>query len=131
MYQEGNTWYFGDGEPGPQNYRFKVVYDAGNKAETEMFTWYINEPVSNFAPVQLTYTVKLVNPKNNPGESYGRYDEDGSEEYDGLYTNQESSADIRLEAIREKGKTEVIFETDCIIYDSGRRTSDDSRGRNF
>ena len=23
MYQEGNTWYFGDGEPGPQNYRLK------------------------------------------------------------------------------------------------------------
>lgn len=26
---------FGDGEPGPQNYRFKW-YDAGNKAETEI-----------------------------------------------------------------------------------------------
>ena len=26
-----------------------------------MFTWTINENVSNFAPVKLTYTVKLVN----------------------------------------------------------------------
>ena len=89
MYQEGNTWYFGDGEPGPQNYRFKVVYDAGNKAETEMFTWYINEPVSNFAPVQLTYTVKLINPKTAAG-TYGKYDRDGSQHYEGLYTNQEA-----------------------------------------
>ena len=89
MYQEGNTWYFGDGEPGPQNYRFKVVYDAGNKAETEMFTWYINEPVSNFAPVQLTYTVKLINPKTADG-TYGKYDRDGSQHYEGLYTNQEA-----------------------------------------
>ena len=89
MYQEGNTWYFGDGEPGPQNYRFKVVYDAGNKAETEMFTWYINEPVLNFAPVQLTYTVKLINPKTADG-TYGKYDRDGSQHYEGLYTNQEA-----------------------------------------
>ena len=89
MYQEGNTWYFGDGEPGPRNYRFKVVYDAGNKAETEMFTWYINEPVSNFAPVQLTYTVKLINPKTADG-TYGKYDRDGSQHYEGLYTNQEA-----------------------------------------
>ena len=37
---------------------------------------------------------------------------------------------IRLEAIRKR-KNGSIFETDCIIYDSGRRTSDDSRGRNF
>ena len=89
MYQEGNTWYFGDREPGPQNYRFKVVYDAGDKAETEMFTWYIEEPVSNFAPVQLTYTVKLVNPKTADG-TYGKYDRDGSQHYEGLYTNQEA-----------------------------------------
>ena len=89
MYQEGNAWYFGDGEPGPQNYRFKVVYDAGNKAETEMFTWYIEEPVSNFAPVQLTYTVKLINPKTADG-TYGKYDRDGSQHYEGLYTNQEA-----------------------------------------
>ena len=89
MYQEGDTWYFGDGEPGSQNYRFKVVYDAGDKAETEMFTWYIEEPVSNFAPVQLTYTVKLVNPKPADG-TYGKYDRDGSQHYEGLYTNQEA-----------------------------------------
>lgn len=89
MYQEGNTWYFGDGEPGPQNYRFKVVYDAGDKAEAEMFTWYIEEPVSNFEPVQLTYTVKLVNPKTADG-TYGKYDRDGSQHYEGLYTNQEA-----------------------------------------
>ena len=71
-------------------------------------------------PVQLTYTVKLVNPKNNPGESYGRYDEDGSEEYDGLYTNQKAVLHP-VGSDQEKGKTEV-FRNRLYIYDSGRRT---------
>ena len=43
-------------------------------------------PVSNFEPITLTYTVKLTNPKDEPG-TYGKYDENGSKDYDGLYTN--------------------------------------------
>ena len=54
--------------------------------EGEHFTWTTNVPVSNFAPVQLTYTVRLMNPKGEEG-TYGQYDEDGSKEYKGLYTN--------------------------------------------
>ena len=34
------------------------------------FDWTINENVSNFAPVQLTYTVKLTKPETDPG-TYG------------------------------------------------------------
>ena len=52
----------------------------------ECFVWEINVPVSNFAPVQLTYTVKLTNPQTVEGV-YGKYDEDGSEGYTSLYTN--------------------------------------------
>ena len=54
-----NVIYFGDNANGlgENNYRFKVVYDSAK----DMFTWTINENVSNFAPVKLTYTVKLVN----------------------------------------------------------------------
>ena len=52
----------------------------------ECFVWEINVPVSNFAPVQLTYTVKLTNPQTAAG-TYGQYDEDGSEGYNSLYTN--------------------------------------------
>ena len=59
-------------------------YPAVN--EGEHFTWTTNVPVSNFAPVQLTYTVRLMNPKGEEG-TYGQYDEDGSKEYKGLYTN--------------------------------------------
>lgn len=60
-------------------------------ASDECFVWDINVPVSNFAPVQLTYKVKLTNPKTAPG-TYGTYDadgskNDGSENYEGLYTN--------------------------------------------
>ena len=52
-------------------------YPAVN--EGEHFTWTTNVPVSNFAPVQLTYTVRLMNPKGEEG-TYGQYDEDGSKE---------------------------------------------------
>lgn len=54
-----NVWLFGDDEF-PQ---FVVSYDP----ETKIITWYIYEYVSNFAPVQLSYTVKLENPKTEPG----------------------------------------------------------------
>ena len=56
----------------------------------ECFVWEINVPVSNFAPVQLTYTVKLTNPQTVEGV-YGKYDEDGSEGYTSLYTNKEAT----------------------------------------
>lgn len=55
----------------------------------ECFVWEINEAVSNFAPVQLTYKVKLTNPKTAAGV-YGTYDADGSEKYEGLYTNNQA-----------------------------------------
>ena len=49
----------------------------------------MNTAVSNFAPVQLTYTVQLTNPQTTDG-TYGQYDEDGSEKYTSLYTNKEA-----------------------------------------
>ncbi len=64
---EGNVIYFGakDGnaEISSTNYRFKVEYDSAD----DKFTWTINENVSNFAPVQLTYKVKLVNKSTASG----------------------------------------------------------------
>ncbi len=39
------------------SYPYSIEYTAATKT----FTWTINENVSNFAPVQLTYKVKLVN----------------------------------------------------------------------
>ena len=64
---DGNVTYFGAKDPtkeiGSDNYRFKVDYDPAN----DMFTWTINENVSNFAPVQLSYQVKLVNASTAAG----------------------------------------------------------------
>lgn len=68
------------------SYAYKVTYIPGNLEDTERFIWEINEAVTNFAPVSLTYTVKLTNPKTTSG-TYGTYDADGSAGYDGLYTN--------------------------------------------
>lgn len=53
----GNTVSFDDGN-------YKVNYQSG---ENEKFTWTINVPVESAKPVQLTYTVKLVNKATVPG----------------------------------------------------------------
>ena len=53
--QDGNVTYFG-GDRNERNYRFKIEYNGA----ADSFTWEINEPVSNFAPVRLSYTVKLA-----------------------------------------------------------------------
>ena len=53
--QDRNVTYFG-GDRNESNYRFKIEYNGA----ADSFTWEINEPVSNFAPVKLSYTVKLA-----------------------------------------------------------------------
>ena len=75
----------GNNSDGNNSYDYIVEYFPKEKDE-ENFVWTINVPVSNFAPVQLTYAVKLTNPKTAPG-TYGTYDKDGSKNYEGLYTN--------------------------------------------
>ena len=67
-------------------YSYELTYTPGSKEADEYFVWKINVPVSNFAPVALTYTVELSNPKTAAG-TYGKYDENGSKHYSGLYTN--------------------------------------------
>ena len=75
----------GNNSDGNNGYDYIVEYFPGEK-NAEHFVWTINVPVSNFAPVQLTYAVKLTNPKTASG-TYGTYDKDGSKNYEGLYTN--------------------------------------------
>ena len=53
---------------GDGTYAFTLEYERGNGLNEERFTWHIGEAVSNFAPVQLTYTVKLVTPPTEPGD---------------------------------------------------------------
>lgn len=74
------------------NYPFVLLYYANGQdgKSDECFVWKINENVSKFAPVQLTYTVKLTNPQTKPG-TYGEYDADGSEEKGSLYTNNSAT----------------------------------------
>lgn len=63
-----------------------MAFENEDVVAGELFRWDIYVPVKQFEPVQLTYTVKLANPKTTEG-NYGQYDEDGSENYAGLYTN--------------------------------------------
>ena len=72
------------------SYRYELEYVPGEKKGDERFIWRINVPVSNFAPVALTYSVKLMNPKSASG-TYGQYDENGSKNYSGLYTNNSAT----------------------------------------
>lgn len=82
-----------NGSKDSTTYPYVLRYYANGQdgKSDECFVWEINVPVSNFAPVQLTYTVKLTNPQTTAG-TYGQYDADGSEKYDGgLYTNNEAT----------------------------------------
>ena len=96
-HQEGsNVYFFGDEKDGM--YPFVLTYypnglgvsAMSTKQETvvagELFVWEINVPITVDRPVQLTYTVKLINPQTADG-TYGQYDADGSEHYEGLCTN--------------------------------------------
>ena len=80
-----NKYGFAPDESVDAEYDYILEYYPAENGD-EHFTWTTNVPVSNFAPVQLTYTVRLMNPKGEAG-TYGQYDEDGSKEYKGLYTN--------------------------------------------
>ena len=84
----GNMTYFGDNaeDLSETNCRFKVLYAP----DTDAFVWTINENVSNFAPVQLTYTVKLTKPETDPG-TYGTEDLKGEKNVPAdkaLFTNK-------------------------------------------
>ena len=94
--EEGNwVQYFGDAatQLSEDSYLFKVEYNAADKT----LTWTFNENVSNFAPVQLTYTLKLTKPETKPG-TYGQLDLNGDGTIDktttavdpgkALYTNE-------------------------------------------
>ena len=68
------------------SYPYTVTYTPATKT----FVWTINENVSNFAPVQLTYTVKLTTPKTDPG-TYGTEDLKGEKNVPAdkaLFTNE-------------------------------------------
>ena len=83
-----NTWkFFSDGQDGPA---FTVTYHPGEKKGDEYFTWTFHQSVTNFQRVELTYTVKLTDPKTASG-TYGKFDADGSQKYDGLYTNNSAT----------------------------------------
>ncbi|MDO5152578.1 MAG: VWA domain-containing protein [Eubacteriales bacterium] len=81
---ETNKYGFVPNEKG--GYDYVVTYNEGNLEDTEHFVWEINVPVTIDKVVQLTYTVKLMNPKTEAG-TYGKYDADGAKRYEGLYTN--------------------------------------------
>ena len=68
------------------SYPYTVTYTSATKT----FVWTINENVSNFAPVQLTYTVKLTTPETKPG-TYGTKDLKGDltlTDAEALFTNE-------------------------------------------
>ena len=83
-----SSYGFYDPASGRDGYDFVLkYYQKGQDGNSdECFVWEINVPVSNFAPVQLTYTVKLTNPQTAEG-TYGQYDANGKNGSTSLYTN--------------------------------------------
>ena len=91
---DANTMNFGEKKNG--KYQYTVTYIP----DTKTFAWTINENVSNYAPVQLTYTVKLTK-SETAAATYGQTDLNGDTFIDGtqtkvdtgkaLYTNQSAT----------------------------------------
>ena len=111
---DGNVTYFGDDAKNlsENNCRFKVLYAP----DTDGFVWTINENVSNFAPVQLTYTVKLTKPETAPG-TYGTEDLKGEKNVPAdkaLFTNKRAV----LNAINSAGAqlTPLDFPKPSVSY---------------
>lgn len=108
---DGTTYGFGKDDTLESGYQFVLHYykdgvTLDGTTYGECFVWDINVPVSNFAPVQLTYTVKLTNPKTEAG-TYGRYDEDGSRNYTELYTNNSATL-FPVDSDGEQGLPEIF-----------------------
>lgn len=67
--QVGNTYYFGNTGVDENNYRFMVEYTPANDGN-EKFVWTINEPVSNFSRVQLSYQLRLRDDARTSKDNY-------------------------------------------------------------
>ena len=67
--QDGNTYYFGDADVSKSKYRFMVEYTPAND-ENENFVWTINEAVSNFSRVQLSYQLRLRDDARTSKDNY-------------------------------------------------------------
>lgn len=80
---------FGDANGSKYGVTYPFVlhyYDETSDDADEYFIWDINVPVTKDKTVQLTYGVKLTNPKTEAG-TYGEYDRFGTEGKTELYTN--------------------------------------------
>ena len=79
-------------EQDPYSYDYVLHYYQNGKdgKSDECFVWDINVSVSKFAPVSLTYQVKLTNAQTASG-TYGTYDKNGSQNKDSLYTNKSAT----------------------------------------
>ena len=67
--QDGNKYYFGDADVSKSKYRFMVEYTPAND-ENEKFVWTINEHVSNFSRVQLSYQLRLRDDARTSTDGY-------------------------------------------------------------
>lgn len=66
----GDTYYFGNtGVNENDNWRFKVEYTSANDGR-EKFVWTINEHVSNFSRVQLSYQLRLRDDARTSKDNY-------------------------------------------------------------
>ncbi len=102
---EANKYGFGMWKEGETvGYKYVVTYTPAADGQ-EHIEWTINVPVTNLRHVQLHYTVELTNPKTAVG-TYGKYDEDGSKGYDGLYTNNSATLYPMATGATETGEGE-------------------------
>ncbi len=106
----GNYVYFGTADANDV-YPYTVQYIPG-AAGDERFEWHINVPVEKDAKLVLSYDLHLVNKATEPGK-YGTYDEDGSEGYPTVWTNESAVLDYK----QTDGSTgELVYPKPTVEY---------------
>ena len=67
--RDGNVYYFGGADVSKTKYRFMVEYTPGDEGD-EKIVWTINEHVSNFSRVELSYELRLRDDARTSKDNY-------------------------------------------------------------
>lgn len=116
LYYLPQGWGSADELPDVEDTYAPILGDSSSDAESIVLVFGVDSSgeLPFYEEAQLTYRVKLDDPQTTPG-TYGTYDEDGSEGYEGLLTNESA----RLGVVSWTSDGDIVYDD---IYEFPRPT---------
>lgn len=116
LYYLPQGWGSADELAGVEDALAPILGDSSSDAESIVLMFGVDSSgeLPFYEEAQLTYRVKLDDPQTTPG-TYGTYDEDGSEGYEGLLTNESA----RLGVVSWTSDGDIVYDD---IYEFPRPT---------